>query len=703
MTATETGLLLDDHDLSEAERGALEAIARGDAADLRTGQADADDPERGSTWGADRTVRADLLIDLLTGRRVPEGPPLRGVGLIGVRITGSLDLAGTTAVCPLLLWNCWFDEPMDLARATIPLIRMPGCHVPALTATQLKTDGNVELALGFTAHGEVDMDGARIGGKLIFDGARLANPGGTALNAQLIRVEQGMSCEEGFSADGEVRVAGAHIGGQLVLSDATFTNPGGLALNADSLHVDQGMYFQDGFRATGEIRLAGARIGGYLDLSGTLTNEAGNGAALNAQRLVVGQTLHCWEGFTVRGRIDLTGARIAGSLDLGDASLTASGEQERALDAQGMVIEGNLRCDAGFTAHGEISLNGAQIGGYLSLTGAHLVNPDGIALNAELLHAAQGIYARAGLVVEGEFRLVAARVGRQLALSGAELTNPGGWALAAYGLHVDGNMLCRDGFTAKGGIRLLGAHIGGELVFEGARLANPGDMALQLEGARAAVLYLLFAEPPDGVVDLTNAKVGAFFDDPASWPATLGLRGFTYDTLENDGVSVRDRLTWLAREYGGDYVPQLYDQLAAAYRRAGREEAARKVAIAKQWRRRRVLNPAGRLANWLLYITVGYGYRSWLAGAWLLVLVAVGSIVFSAAYPADMVATGSRPPAFHAVAYTLDVLLPIVDLDQQKSWRPQGAAMYWSWGLVAAGWILTTAVVAALTGILKRD
>ena len=56
------------------------------------------------------------------------------------------------------------------------------------------------------------------------------------------------------------------------------------------------------------------------------------------------------------------------------------------------------------------------------------------------------------------------------------------------------------------------------------------------------------------------------------------------------------------------------------------------------------------------------------------------------------VTTAPRPrsspdgPAFNAFAYTLDVLLPVIDLGQQKAWQPHGTAMYCSWALIAAGW-----------------
>jgi hypothetical protein len=32
-----------------------------------------------------------------------------------------------------------------------------------------------------------------------------------------------------------------------------------------------------------------------------------------------------------------------------------------------------------------------------------------------------------------------------------------------------------------------------------------------------------------------------------------------------------------------------------------------------------------------------------------------------------------------------------------------GGVQWWAWASILAGWVLTTAVVAALTGLLKRD
>jgi hypothetical protein len=170
-------------------------------------------------------------------------------------------------------------------------------------------------------------------------------------------------------------------------------------------------------------------------------------------------------------------------------------------------------------------------------------------------------------------------------------------------------------------------------------------------------------------------------------------------------VTARQRLEWLTNNPLG-YRPQPYEQLAAVYRRAGRDHDARTIAIAKQRARRRTLNPPERLWSLLLDGLVGYGYRTWMAAVWLLGFWLVGWAVFDRAHShRDMVLAKPTEahPGFHGAIYSLDTLLPVVDLRQQDVWIPRGAAQWWAWASIVVGWILTTAVIAALTGLLKRD
>lgn len=735
-----------EEELEPAERRLLHAARTGTLVDLRTGDARRDDPARATAWSAERTVRAGVLIDLLTGRHTPEGGRMRAVKLRGARITGALDLEASDLACPLSLADCHIEQPVNLSGCSAAAVRLPGCHLPGLAADQLCTTGDLVLD-GLTAQGPVTLGGARIGGSLSLKAARLADPGGIALRADALTVTESMWCRDGFTALGEMHIPGARVGGRLSLVGARLSNPGGRALTGDGLTVEQNMTCRDGFTAEGEIRLPSAHLGRLSFDGARLSNP--DGQALTADGLTVKHNLDCRDGFTVDGGIHLRGAAIGGTLNLTRARLNAPGRD--ALTASRITVSHDMFCrdlsvdgemrlpgariggrldlgharlanpgataltadrltvddgvlGEGLTAEGQVRLPGAHLGGVLVLAGARLTNPGGQALTADGLVADGDVHATDGFTAEGEVRLVGARIGGLLSFEAATLSNPGGWALYAFRLSAGGGVHCRAGFRAEGELLLAGARIDGYLDLSDCALAKPGRQALDVEGANALALVLLPRDRPEGGVDLTNARVGILEDDPRTWPASIHLRGFTYDSLglRGDKADVRTRLAWLARDPGG-YAPQLYDQLAAAYRRAGDEQAARTVAIAKQRRRRAMLNPAGKAANWLLYLTVGYGYRTWLAAVWLVGLLALGTWVFTAAHPHDLTRVDARGPHFNALGYTLDVLLPIADLGQQKAWRAHGAAMYWSWAFITAGWVLTTAVVAGLTGLLKRD
>jgi hypothetical protein len=365
-----------------------------------------------------------------------------------------------------------------------------------------------------------------------------------------------------------------------------------------------------------------------------------------------------------------------------------------------------MLCIEGFTAHGEVNLLGAHIGGHLSFDGAILSNPNGLALHADGLTVDGAMFGRNGFRAEGEVRLLGAHIGRQLNFNGAILSNPNGLALYADQLTVDQHMLCAEGFTADGEVNLLSAKIGGQLNFDGATLTNRDGRALHLQQARTPALLLRLKAPPEGQVDLTDAHVGALVDNQASWPDRLRLDGFVYDALyEDPPITAAARLDWLTRDEQ-PYTPQPYEQLAAAYRRAGRDEDARTVAMTKQRRRQATLNLPGRAWNSLLRRTVGYGYRPWQAGLWLVALWLVGTLVFATTHANGQVTPAKKPEElqhFNPLVYALDVLLPIVNLGQESGWVPHRFAAVTYWLLALAGWVLTTAVVAALTGLIKRD
>lgn len=347
-----------DQDLSPAERRLITGAATGTLTDLRASTTTISNPARGKRWGPGRQIRAGLLAELLTGVRRPEGNLPRAIYLCSARVVGYLNLEAAAVICPLWLQDCYIEEPVSFDEATARTIRMSGCHLGGLTAAQLHTTGDLWLErITFVASSAITLDGARIGGRLVMSGTRLANPGGLALIADSLRVEQDMFCRDGFTAQGEIRLANASIGGQLDLSGAKLGNENGRALTADSLIVGKDMFCRDGFTARGEVRLAGAHIGGSLDLSGaSLENQ--NGYALTADSLATDDGMYCRD-VTASGGIGLRSARIRGQLDLDGATLAGLGGL--ALDLGAAEVT-DLRLLPGHTPDGAVDLSDARVG-----------------------------------------------------------------------------------------------------------------------------------------------------------------------------------------------------------------------------------------------------------------------------------------------------------------------------------------------------
>lgn len=487
-----------------------------------------------------------------------------------------------------------------------------------------------------------------------------------------------------------------------------------------------------GSTLTGVLNAAGAQVDGVLDLRGASIRNA-EGPALDAQTVRIGGSAYLRDEFYAGGEVRLTGAHIGCNLEVTEARLESSGEG--ALTANLLTVRQDVYLTAS-AFEGKVTLTKASIGGGLYLRESHLRNPGGHALAGRWLAVGRDLTAPA-TTVTGELRLVDANIEGSLDLGGAVLRNPSGVCLNAYGITVGGSVYCgrmaddavpggcvdRDA-EIEGRIDLSDARVDGHVDFRHTVLRScPQGESLHLARLRAVQLRLQPATKPPGAVNLVNAHVSQYYDDPVTWPDVVRLRGFEYDVLDDDRAKVRERIhrwlqgrdrdrlpvldrirRWLRPRDDVNYLPGVYDQLAAAYRRAGRVQATKMVGLAKLRHRRRALHPVPRLISCVIDITVGYGYRKRWAVLWFVGLSAVGTLAYWLLDRAhDLIAVGPHPPAFNPFAYAVDVIVPIVDLGQQRYWLPQGPAVYCTLLLSLAGWVLLTLVATGMANILKRD
>jgi len=628
--------------LSEPEQALWSGFPRGAGVDLRTGNPDADDSAGGRHWDEARVIRAEVIAALMLGAQPGEVGHIPLISLKGARITGQLALSFADVRTALLLEDCYFEERPDLYWASLGFTSLRRCVVPGMVASGLRVNGHLRL-LACSFHGQVTLRGASIAGALLLDGSRMSNPGGWSLDAERLKVAGDVHMNEGFISEGELRLFNARIGGWLSLVEARLSAPAKLALSADDIHTGGSIYAH---RADieGQVRLQHAALKGGLYLSEAHLRNSGGPAILGA-RLDAEEGLFL-DNLTCEGEITLTHARIGRNMVLTDAKLHDRGGE--AINAGGAIIQGPI--DArGLGAKGAVSLPDAQVAGPIHFQHANLENSGGPALDASGIQAASAINLSEGFTARGTVSLINARVASYLSLDGAVLLQPDGEALLCW-------------------------------------RADMPELVLR-------------PQQVEGTVNLQHARITILRDDKKDWPGQLELDGLTYSILDPQ-LPARERLAWLARDPRG-HLASPYGQLAAVYRSQGRDADARTVQHARLQRARPALAWYARFWGHLQDITVGYGYRPVRAALWLLVLLAIGTTVFSVYPPAPF--PDSNAPHFIPLIYTLNLILPIVDFGQARTFNPHGAEQWLSYALILAGWTLATTAATGIIRVLRRD
>ncbi|SFP90108.1 hypothetical protein SAMN04489713_11927 [Actinomadura madurae] len=427
--------------------------------------------------------------------------------------------------------------------------------------------------------------------------------------------------------------------------------------------------------AVAAVRLQGAYITGQLDVSGG----------------------------DVQYELLLAECRLAEEPDFSNADtrqLRFSGCWMPGFDGGGLRADGYLSM-SGSEIDGEVRLPRAQLSGGLRMNGTRITasEPDKWAVFSGGLVVDVGTFIR-DAEITGGVRFVGARMNGGLFMERTTLSNPGRIALDAQNMIVEDTAEFSNGFTALGTVRLRSARFAGILSFSRARLdsGDPARMALHASHIQADELLLWPEERIKGRVSLSYSRIDLIMDHPDVWPDELYLNGMTYQTLR--GAEFKDRLDWVSRDQ--EFHLQPYEQLAAWYHGIGHDDLARKVQLAKLRARRRGLNPVGKAWNHLLDWTVGFGYRPWLAFAWFAALLAIGTTVFSIDHPRP-IKPGNELPTFHALIYTLDLLIPLDTFGQQLSYDAVDWSRWVAYGLVTTGWVLATALIAGATRVLRPN
>lgn len=684
------------------EQALLEAVVEGEVLNLTPEGFDESSPSDVQTW-EDRTLSASFLRQLCATTRWDIHP--RGVRLVGARVEGDLDLEACEVRSIIYLRNCLLNGDISLRGARSKRISFFNCVASNINADGLIADGDFELMDGFQANGEIALVDAQIRGSLACKGATLSNADGFALVADGVEVRGSVFLSdflsESFVAEGEVRLPGAEIRGGLTCRGEFHgsSKPDSYAIHADHIVIGADAWLDHGFHAEGEVSFVGARLGGSLDCTAaSFSNPYGH--ALDLDRAEVANYVFLGTGFSARGEVRLLRAEVGGSIECRGGRFSApykASEPRPALNCDGVRVNDSLLLDGGFEAHGEVRIVGATIEGSLQCE--------------------SGVFA-----------------------------NSGGSALAADRVKVRDNVVL-DGMQADGMVRLMGAAVDGRVTCQSASFFNHGDVAFAAEQMRVSREFVWRGISIFGGLDVAGTFVGTLADDEASWPdkGKLVIDGFRYGDIAGPSLGWKSRRYWLSLQ--GDPKPQPYLQLASVYRARGERAAARKISMERHNANLR-RSWLSRLNLWrqVLRFTIGHGYEPWRSLIWFGVLLVVGALAFADAAERDamiplrasdgaqgiLCGGGNAPsespavifsaeetesavtqpalyPCLQPLVYSLDALIPVLDLHQKEYWLPDSStadgrrAALVFWVLITAGWGLTTIVLAGFTNLVKRE
>ena len=416
-----------------------------------------------------------------------------------------------------------------------------------------------------------------------------------------------------------------------------------------------------------------------------------------------------------------------------------------------------------------LALAGARITGNLDLSYATVDKPitlircyipDGINLLSAHLQDVTVRRSRTGAVfgnlahihgdasfLMGDFGPVSfmrARIDGTLDLSGARISAPGDDTINLIEANVVGDVLFHEGFTTDGIVYARLAKIGHDFSFHGVEFKGDGELDAERATIDGTFYWVDVKHTPKTVLDLEDAHAGAIWDTEASWPApgNLNVNGFVYNDIAGGPSDGTSRLRWLGLQ-PAEYHPQPYRQLAKVLSEMGRDDGAIQVRIAKEIAQRRLGHESIAQRAWSLVMqsTIGFGYVPLRALWWIVGFVGLGAILFGWGYRMrvitpteesayrEFVATGEAPPhypVFHPLIYSLENFLPVVELHQDKYWRPNprhavsGRATlvgespdasslpsrllrYYLWLHILAGWTITPLLFAGLSGLVRPD
>lgn len=472
------------------------------------------------------------------------------------------------------------------------------------------------------------------------------------------------------------------------------------------------------------INLSASKIK-FLNLNGSFI------PSINARALVCMLDIYLGEKFESNGNVDFGSALIEGSLKCTNGKFI--NEVHNALSFDKTIIKGSVFLNNGFDARGKVNFQSAQIGSNLECTNGKFTNGKGYALNCNNTKIQGSVFLNNGFNAKGGVSFNGAQIENNLTCSKGMITNKNNFALYCGDAIIQGNVFLNDEFIAEGNISFISSKISKSLIVSDIHI--------------------------ESICDLRFAKLGVITEIEKFWGKEgfeiLDLDGLEYNHLSGENLDSSTLKKWLNKM--PEFKPQPYKHLAKVLRNMGHQSEADDIMI--EYNNIITKKSDNRFISILRIIygkTAGYGYKPmrvfntifliWLlCGSfyWAVSQVAVfapsNPLVFQKKdfYQCNVNPNGTpilsifdwndynstnnwtantkldgEYTTFSSYWYSLDILLPIVDLQMDKDWGQfvpsDGVTLnhitrWIVWLEILSGWIFSLMLVAILSGLAKNE
>jgi hypothetical protein len=741
-------LVLPDDGWTDPEKWVWEMICRGEVANFNLKFSKEADPKKPEDWAPERLISYSFLETVLIHEPYISALPRRGLRIAGALIKEKIDLSNARLVSELWLDKCRIEGAVSLVRTrTDDYISIERAFISgdlALNSLQSKQSVNLEgtevggsliayflsidksLFLRGGTYPEIDMRNAWLGGQLDMSNAHFMSrpkPGDTEesftafdfsnteieglltmtgieitgnLDLSGLQVHRDLYIGDGAKIK-EIDMTGAEISGQMHVSGAAISEM--LEMNGVIIHGD--LFIRDDV-VSREISLVGVKIDGQLDITKTKVH-----GLFDMDSIVVGTDLFIKRGIEF-GELNIIGGTIGGNLDLYDVNI------DRELNIRGLSVGLDLKMyksiigeksKADDKSPVDIDMQSVKVAGQLNLSDTKMKdrwNTDGISVAGQLY-----------LQNHSEFReieMIGANIGGQISLS--KIIVEGKMEIQSI---TAGQSIFMRGCEYGDRVSIIDSSVNGSIVTSTNNFLN-----LDLGGTKVQSELQMGESKQENIwakgsaLNLRNAKVGTLSDGGEySWPDKINLDGFIYSGLgrgargdiNRDDIDTRDvgwLVGWLAREK--PFSTQPYHQLSRLLTKMGYSERANSVLYAAKERERDLAFEKDLYWKWfgfsMLKWTIGYGYgaRYFRSLIWVVALIIIGVLVIGTVDEGTM----RHASMLDRFGFSLDKLIPVIELNDKYKLDFHGLQLAYFYFHKIMGVILSSFVVAGLSGITKE-